>query len=1216
MKVKELINFEEIQDVIEIGAIKDEKDLVEKYVISPTLQDELLDLLSVLDAQRHKSANIIGNYGTGKSHLLGFLSLVLSKPELIQYIQNDKVKEKLQNLKREFFIVKYELAPTQTLSLAKVFFYRVQKQLKDNYGIDLREIEPEKEVKDVKELVQEVMDLVKKKDPKKGLLVIFDEFSDFLKQKQSHDRNYDLQTYRQLGECSNTLDFMFIASMQEYIFTNPQYVDQAESIARTQQRYKDVRITNESVEEMIAKRVVNKNSNQQMELKKQFSEIAPYFSNLASEENKYVRLYPIHPYVIEVFSKLPFFEKRGIIQFLSEEIKKILTDEFPSFITYDKIYNRIEKVLSIKNHPDVRPICDAVDTLKSKIDLLDAKLRPTAIKLVKALAILNLINASNKNGASAQELANTLFIIPSVKIMKPIDDIERILENLRKVSDGQLISKSDDGIYYLDLQKTQDYDVIINNKVSNMNDLKYVNEKFVENFLLKELDVEYDPEKLAYFDTSKKYVLPDSAYWEDRKSFRQGELIIDIGYDVELSKDNDYTITFLGFGQKDTKINSKNNILIKIDYSDALKESIKKLAAIEEFIRTKTYISVMQSKKRSVIDKELRPELTKALLSAKISYKNKEYKPEEDLGIGTEVTAEIFRQLKQSLLNEEFTQSYPKYPKFKSRLSAENVKGTVESIFRDISSKPGLVENLLNQSVNILLPLGLYKDNRLDVTESEYAKIILDKLEDANKNISIQDLINELAKAPHGLQKEISQLVISILLRNGDIILSSKRGNIYSASDFNTLFNQGLRAFDEISYLKKEEDLNVSKVQILFDALSEDGSLLQTQRDRPEAYRKYMDKIDRIEKDIKEIGEDFERLKQSINIGLPIEELNDKIEDIRKTDFSRLKIKSIVEFKKLDYSPERIKQIQEGYGTILKLKSFFEDYFSYIQSGMNYMKNVLEHSDSDFFKKSETEQLSSIYKDSKDIITNIKKLLKDDERKPLKGKIESYKDKWQKIYYNAHENYVGKKVDWKTLEQVEDSENVQKLKKLQDIRCVNKHRFTENLLKITELKNIKCMDFNVDELKTTAICPHCMFPNVNEESVLNINSKISNLETEFENILQSWESHIFGEIQNNQDKIDNLDHAERRVVQDILSQGYLDKEISDDTITAINNLLQDLEIKEVDFKEMYKTLTQESDVLKIDDFRSKIEDYLEGLLGSKDGDNVRLKIRMGSKNND
>ena len=93
---------------------------------------------------------------------------------------------------------------------------------------------------------------------------------------------------------------------------------------------------------------------------------------------------------------------------------------------------------------------------------------------------------------------------------------------------------------------------------------------------------------------------------------------------------------------------------------------------------------------------------------SKITYQGKEYKAEEDLGIGTEVTAEIFRQIKQNLLNEEFTKTYPKYPKLKSRISAENIKGTVESIFRDIASKQGIVENLLNQSVNILLPLGLY----------------------------------------------------------------------------------------------------------------------------------------------------------------------------------------------------------------------------------------------------------------------------------------------------------------------------------------------------------------------------------------------------------------------------------------------------------------------------------------------------------------------------
>jgi hypothetical protein len=41
-------------------------------------------------------------------------------------------------------------------------------------------------------------------------------------------------------------------------------------------------------------------------------------------------LFPLHPYVIQIFSELPYFEKRGIIQFTVEEVGKILDREFPS----------------------------------------------------------------------------------------------------------------------------------------------------------------------------------------------------------------------------------------------------------------------------------------------------------------------------------------------------------------------------------------------------------------------------------------------------------------------------------------------------------------------------------------------------------------------------------------------------------------------------------------------------------------------------------------------------------------------------------------------------------------------------------------------------------------------------------------------------------------------------------------------------------------------
>ncbi len=59
MKVNQLINFQEIQDVIEIGSIKNEREIVEQYVISPTLEEELLNLLSVLSIPRNINQSIL-----------------------------------------------------------------------------------------------------------------------------------------------------------------------------------------------------------------------------------------------------------------------------------------------------------------------------------------------------------------------------------------------------------------------------------------------------------------------------------------------------------------------------------------------------------------------------------------------------------------------------------------------------------------------------------------------------------------------------------------------------------------------------------------------------------------------------------------------------------------------------------------------------------------------------------------------------------------------------------------------------------------------------------------------------------------------------------------------------------------------------------------------------------------------------------------------------
>ena len=62
--------------------------------------------------------------------------------------------------------------------------------------------------------------------------MVVDEISDFLKQKSKEEMSYDLALLRELGEVSQDSDFLYIGAMQEHVFTNPKYVEQAESIAQ------------------------------------------------------------------------------------------------------------------------------------------------------------------------------------------------------------------------------------------------------------------------------------------------------------------------------------------------------------------------------------------------------------------------------------------------------------------------------------------------------------------------------------------------------------------------------------------------------------------------------------------------------------------------------------------------------------------------------------------------------------------------------------------------------------------------------------------------------------------------------------------------------------------------------------------------------------------------------------------------------------------------
>ena len=83
MRYADLIQFEPIESVIQLldaNRPNEGKKLVSTYVISDDMAERIAKLMipqmSFDESVDHKGLLVVGNYGTGKSHLMSVLSLV------------------------------------------------------------------------------------------------------------------------------------------------------------------------------------------------------------------------------------------------------------------------------------------------------------------------------------------------------------------------------------------------------------------------------------------------------------------------------------------------------------------------------------------------------------------------------------------------------------------------------------------------------------------------------------------------------------------------------------------------------------------------------------------------------------------------------------------------------------------------------------------------------------------------------------------------------------------------------------------------------------------------------------------------------------------------------------------------------------------------------------------------------------------------------------
>ena len=116
MKYSELIQFQPIESVIELrqaNKVAKARELVSTYVISDDMADRLCDLvfpqLQYSKPQDNLGLLIVGNYGTGKSHLMSVISSIAENEEFLSLLTNEKVRKAAAAIAGKFKVIRLEI---------------------------------------------------------------------------------------------------------------------------------------------------------------------------------------------------------------------------------------------------------------------------------------------------------------------------------------------------------------------------------------------------------------------------------------------------------------------------------------------------------------------------------------------------------------------------------------------------------------------------------------------------------------------------------------------------------------------------------------------------------------------------------------------------------------------------------------------------------------------------------------------------------------------------------------------------------------------------------------------------------------------------------------------------------------------------------------------------------------------------------------------------
>ena len=200
MKYADLVRFEPIESVIQLrdaDEAGDARRLVETFVVSDRMAELLVGVVfPQLQFDRpsdNRGLFIVGNYGTGKSHLMALISAIAEHAELAGAATHADVASAAGDVAGRFEVLRAEIGAT-TMTLRDVVCQHIEEKL-GSLDVEYR-FPPAGEISNHKDAFAEMMAAFEAVRPRQGLLLVLDELLDYLRTRNEQALILDLNFLR------------------------------------------------------------------------------------------------------------------------------------------------------------------------------------------------------------------------------------------------------------------------------------------------------------------------------------------------------------------------------------------------------------------------------------------------------------------------------------------------------------------------------------------------------------------------------------------------------------------------------------------------------------------------------------------------------------------------------------------------------------------------------------------------------------------------------------------------------------------------------------------------------------------------------------------------------------------------------------------------------------------------------------------------------------